>query len=105
MMHAISSTLRGKIDEWIPEPNEDRTLRGHLTRVIGWRLAEARSSAKMSQTQLAVLLGVHRNTLSRWETGEQEIDAASLYIACCVLDVSPIAILKMIAMPAKSETT
>lgn len=100
---AVWSLQRGIIDEDLSYEQELPGMREHIHAVIGFRLAEARSHAKMSQQKLAFLLGVHRNTVSRWEAGTGEIDAASLYIACCVLDISPVVLLKLVTMPPRSE--
>ncbi|MFZ4843006.1 helix-turn-helix transcriptional regulator [Mycetocola saprophilus] len=40
-----------------------------LTFTLGERLRKARESAGLQQDQLAPLVGAHRQTISRWETG------------------------------------
>ena len=49
-------------------------------------LKEARSEKKLSQTQLAELIGVSRNTISSIETGQFNPTAKLALIHCIALD-------------------
>lgn len=49
-------------------------------------LKEARSEKKLSQTQLAELVGVSRNTISSIETGQFNPTAKLALILCIALD-------------------
>lgn len=50
------------------------------------RLKEARSLKNLSQTQLAELVGVSRNTISSIETGQFNPTAKLALILCIALD-------------------
>lgn len=50
------------------------------------RLKEARSERKLSQTQLAEMVGVSRNTISSIETGQFSPTAKLALILCIALD-------------------
>ena len=50
------------------------------------RLKEARSEKKLSQNQLAEMVGVSRNTLSSIETGQFNPTAKLALILCIALD-------------------
>ncbi len=50
------------------------------------RLKEARAEAGLSQTQLAELVGVSRNTVSSIETGQFNPAAKLALIICIALD-------------------
>lgn len=50
------------------------------------RLKEARSERKLSQAQLAELVGVSRNTISSIETGQFNPTAKLTLILCTALD-------------------
>ncbi|MBD2845403.1 helix-turn-helix transcriptional regulator [Paenibacillus sp. IB182496] len=50
------------------------------------RLKEARSESKLSQSQLAELVGVSRNTISSIETGQFNPTAKLALILCIALD-------------------
>ena len=49
-------------------------------------LKEARAEKKLSQTQLAELIGVSRNTISSIETGQFNPTAKLALILCSALD-------------------
>ena len=53
-------------------------------------LKEARSEKKLSQTQLAEMIGVSRNTISSIETGQFNPTAKLALILCIALDNNPI---------------
>ena len=50
------------------------------------RLKEARAELKMSQAQLAEMVGVSRNTISSIETGQFNPTAKLALILCIALD-------------------
>ena len=50
------------------------------------RLKEARTEKKLSQAQLAQLVGVSRNTISSIETGQFCPTAKLAYVLCIALD-------------------
>ena len=50
------------------------------------RLKQARSEKKLSQAQLAALVGVSRNTISAIETGQFNPTAKLALILCIALD-------------------
>ena len=54
--------------------------------VLRNRLKEARTEAKLSQAQLAEMVGVSRNTISSIETGQYCPSAKLAKILCIVLD-------------------
>jgi transcriptional regulator with XRE-family HTH domain len=45
---------------------------------LGILLAAERRHRHLSQSELALILGVHRNTVMRWEKGECYVDALQL---------------------------
>lgn len=51
------------------------------------RLKEIRTNRKLSQAQLAELVGVSRNTISSIETGQYSPTAKLALILCIALDV------------------
>lgn len=50
------------------------------------KLKEVRSEKKLSQQELADLIGVSRNTISSLETGQYEPSAKLAYILCIALE-------------------
>ena len=56
------------------------------TLVLKNRLKEARAEKKLSQAQLAAMVGVSRNTLSSIETGQFNPTAKLALILCIALD-------------------
>jgi transcriptional regulator with XRE-family HTH domain len=56
--------------------------------VIGERLKEARKMAGLSQGQVAVMLGLHRPSVSEIEAGNRKVSAQELSKLCEVYDVS-----------------
>ena len=54
--------------------------------VLRNHLKEARSEAKLSQAQLAEMVGVSRNTISSIETGQYQPTAKLALIICIALD-------------------
>ena len=50
-------------------------------------LKEARAEKKLSQTQLAEMIGVSRNTISSIETGQFNPTAKLALILCIALDI------------------
>ena len=56
------------------------------TLVLKNRLKEARAEKKLSQAQLAAMVGVSRNTISAIETGQFNPTAKLALILCIALD-------------------
>jgi putative transcriptional regulator len=54
--------------------------------VLRNRLKEARTEARLSQAQLAEMVGVSRNTISSIETGQYQPTAKLALIICIALD-------------------
>lgn len=52
------------------------------------RLKEARKAARMTQAEVAKVLGVNQNTYSYWETGKTKIDNVSLSKLAEIFNVS-----------------
>ena len=55
--------------------------------VLKNKLKEVRSKKKLSQQDLADMVGVSRNTISSLETGQYEPTAKLAYILCVALDM------------------
>lgn len=55
--------------------------------VLKNKLKEVRSKKKLSQQELADMVGVSRNTISSLETGQYEPTAKLAYILCIALDM------------------
>lgn len=55
--------------------------------VLKNRLKEARAERHLSQTQLAQIVGVSRNTISSLETGQFQPTAKLALILCIALDM------------------
>ncbi len=55
--------------------------------VLKNKLKEIRSKKKLSQQELADMVGVSRNTISSLETGQYEPTAKLAYILCIALDL------------------
>ena len=55
--------------------------------VLKNRLKEARSARGLSQAQLALIVGVSRNTISSLETGQFQPTAKLALILCIALDM------------------
>ncbi len=51
------------------------------------KLKEIRTSKKLSQQELANMVGVSRNTISSLETGQYEPTAKLAYVLCIALDM------------------
>lgn len=60
---------------------------------IGERLKAKRSEMKISQSELAKVVGVLRTSISNIETGRQKAPLHLLYNICAALNVEPSAIL------------
>jgi putative transcriptional regulator len=56
------------------------------TLILRNRLKEARAERKLSQSQLAELVGVSRNTISSIETGQFNPTAKLALVLCIALD-------------------
>ena len=59
---------------------------GGMELILKNRLKEARSERKLSQAQLAELVGVSRNTISSLETGQFSPTAKLALVLCIALD-------------------
>ena len=55
--------------------------------VLKNRLKEVRAEKKLSQQDLASMVGVSRNTISSLETGQYEPTAKLAYVLCIALDM------------------
>ena len=55
--------------------------------VLKNKLKEIRTKRKISQQELADMVGVSRNTISSLETGQYEPTAKLAYILCIALDM------------------
>ena len=55
--------------------------------VLKNRLKEIRSKKKLTQQDLADMVGVSRNTISSIETGQYEPTAKLAYVLCIALDM------------------
>lgn len=55
--------------------------------VLKNKLKEVRSEKKLSQQELADMVGVSRNTISSLETGQYEPTAKLAFILCIALDM------------------
>lgn len=55
--------------------------------VLKNRLKEVRSERKLSQAELAAMVGVSRNTISSLETGQFQPTAKLALILCIALDM------------------
>lgn len=55
--------------------------------VLKNKLKEVRQEKKLSQQDLADMVGVSRNTISSLETGQYEPTAKLAYILCIALDM------------------
>lgn len=64
---------------WLDELMQDKL-------VLKNRLKEARAEKKLSQSQLADMVGVSRNTISSIETGQFNPTAKLALILCIALD-------------------
>lgn len=64
--------------------SQDGAVEAAFYSAFGARLRVLREARQMSQGGLAVELGVHRNTICRWEQGESAID---LWLLMRVADV------------------
>lgn len=56
--------------------------------VLKNRLKEVRAEKKISQQELADMVGVSRNTISSLETGQYEPSAKLAYVLCVALDMT-----------------
>ena len=69
---------------------------------FGTRLQQVRKAAGLSQEQLGELVGMSRQAVSKWETGQAAPDIDTLALLCGVLGVSADALLGRDA-PAPSQ--
>lgn len=52
-------------------------------------LSKHRKSAGISQEKLADMLGVSRQAVSKWETGETQPEMANLLAICKIFNITP----------------
>src|SRR5277367_5513648 len=100
---AVWSLKSGPMHVEMDTPEQRTDATHHIDRILGLRIALIRQAEKLNQSQVAAMLNVHRNTISRWETGENPMPAAYLYLFCCKMDVSPMTILKLITFPEQRK--
>lgn len=62
----------------IENENLQSTNKQNIAKILGKKIKQAREEAKMSQLQLAVLLGLSDKTISGYETGRIEIPVKHL---------------------------
>ncbi len=60
----------------------------NVKRLIGSRIAIARKAASLNQDQLAESVGVHKQTISRWESGKRAPNGEEIRILVNVLGCS-----------------
>lgn len=56
---------------------------------FGNRLRESRTTKKMTQRQLADMVGVKHNSISDWENDKSKPDPDTIELLCGVLDITP----------------
>lgn len=56
---------------------------------FGENLKKARKRCGFTQRQLADLIGAKHNSVSNWETGQNEPDADSIRKICAILSITP----------------
>lgn len=71
----------------------DDAIAGEFYADLGRRLWKVRKREHMSCTELGSELGVHRNTIQRWEAGIGSVDLWTLLRICDVLHVNVMAML------------
>lgn len=54
---------------------------------LGKRLKEAREAKKLTQKQLAEMIGAKHNSVSNWENDQNKPDMDKLQLICSVLDI------------------
>lgn len=60
-------------------------------------LAPARKAKGYTQKHVAKLLGVHEDTLSRWETGANLPDLPTLFVLADLLSTTPVDLMPSLA--------
>lgn len=61
--------------------------------LIGKMVRDARSSARLSQEELASIISINRPTLSKLERGESGLRLQVLYEICQALKIDPVALM------------
>jgi transcriptional regulator with XRE-family HTH domain len=56
---------------------------------IPQKIVRLRKAHSLTQAELAAVVGVHRITVTRWETGEIDLDAKNIRRLAAALDCSP----------------
>lgn len=77
----------------------DGAIEANFYYVLGSQIEIQRKRAGLTQTDLGALLGVHRNTILRWESGECPVDAWQLLRMADVLHCN-----HLLLLPAKEFT-
>lgn len=72
---------------------QDGTLKQSFDADLGRQLEIRRKRAGFSQTELALEIGTHRNTLMRWEAGETGVPVWMLLRIAYVLRISHLLLL------------
>lgn len=72
-------------------------FRQRWNRAVARVVSGARIDADLSQEDVAQALGVHRNTMSRIETGQGEMTIADLALFARLVKTTPAALLDLIA--------
>lgn len=60
----------------------------NVKRLIGSRIAIARKAAGLNQDQVAEAIGVHKQTISRWESGKREPNGEEIRLLVNLLHCS-----------------
>ena len=56
---------------------------------LGSRLKQARKNKKLTQMQLAELIGAKHNSISNWENDQNRPDPDTISLLCGVLEIDP----------------
>lgn len=56
---------------------------------IGEFLAKSRKARGLTQSDIALALGVSKVTIHYWETGKRTIDANTMFAYCDLLNIQP----------------
>lgn len=62
--------------------------RAHNNKVIGLRIKEILARKNMTQTDLAILTGINKNTINRYANGERALDIYNAIFIADALQVS-----------------
>ena len=73
--------------------DHDYSIQDEFNRELGQKVRKARKHAGFSQTDLSLEIGVHRNTVGRWEEGEDSVPLWMLLRIAYTLQVSHLILL------------